>query len=347
MSVNYKVIDPEDFAESFNAKHAFALDVLVGLCEPRKSLPSKYFYDAPGSELFKKITQLPEYYLTNCEREILESQAGEIAGMVHGAPFNLVELGAGDGQKTKVLLKYLLDAQYEFRYVPIDISESAMEELVESLAEEFPGLEVRGLVSEYHNGLKWLNNRYEEKNFTLLLGSSVGNFAPPEARQFLRNVWSSLDEGDNLLVGFDLKKDIELLLWAYNDREGITREFNLNILRRINRELGGDFNVDNFRHFGTYDVFSGAMESYLVSLEAQSVFIEEIGRSFSFQPWEPIHTEYSYKYLQEDIEDLAAKTGFVVEKQLYDSRHYFCDSIWRVVKPGTKGAAEPWRGQGL
>lgn len=335
MSASYKIIDHEDFADSFSEIHAFALDVLVGLCEPRKSLPSKYFYDDTGSELFAAITELPEYYLTGCEREILETKGDAIAEFVQDEPFNLVELGAGDGRKTKVLLNYFLDAGCRFRYVPIDISEAAMSGLVTSLRTEFPNLEVRGLVSDYHSGLKWLNNRYKEKTFAMLLGSSVGNFAPAEARKFLRNVWSALDEGDNMLVGFDLKKDIELLLWAYNDRQGVTREFNFNILRRINRELGGQFDVENFRHYGTYDVLSGAMESYLVSLVHQSVFIDAIGRSFDFAPWEPIHTEYSYKYLIEDIENLAGQTGFVVERHLFDARRYFADSIWRVHKPGS------------
>lgn len=336
MSASYKIIDHKDFADSFSETHAFALDVLVGLCEQRKSLPSKYLYDAKGSALFQSITELPEYYLTGCERNILETRCNEIAEFVEGQPFNLVELGAGDGRKMKILLKYFLDAGLQFRYVPIDISESAMDGLVETLRTEFPNLEVRGLVSDYHNGLKWLNNRYSEKTFAMLLGSNLGNFAPAGARKFLRNVWSALDEGDNLLVGFDLKKDIELLLWAYNDRQGVTREFNLNILSRINRELGGQFEIENFRHFGTYDVFSGAMESYLVSLAHQSVPIKEIGRSFTFESWEPIHTEYSYKYHIEDIENLAGQTGFVVERHLFDSKRYFADSIWRVHKPGSE-----------
>jgi uncharacterized SAM-dependent methyltransferase len=135
-----------------------------------------------------------------------------------------------------------------------------------------------------------------------------------------------------MLIGFDLKKDIDLLLRAYNDTGGVTRAFNLNLLTRINRELGGDFDVSKFRHFGTYDVFSGAMESYLVSMEEQSVFVRQIGRSFAFEAWEPIHTEYSYKYLISDIEKLATETGFQVLEHLFDSKRYFADSLWRVHK---------------
>lgn len=335
MAAQYKIIDSTDYADSFSELHAFAVDVLVGLCEPRKALPSKYLYDARGSELFQKITELPEYYLTNCELDIIQNQPDKITACVKDKPFNLVELGAGDGRKTAVLLQYILDQKYDVRYVPIDISEAAMDGLVATMEKQFPSLDVQGLVSEYYNGLKWLNNRHSRRNFTMILGSSLGNFTPAEARVFLRNVWSTLNPDDYLLIGFDLKKDIELFLSAYNDSQGVTREFNLNVLKRINRELGGHFNVDNFRHFGTYDVFSGAMESYLVSLERQSVLIEEIGRSFGFKPWEPIHTEYSYKYLTSDIETLAAQTGFVVESVLYDSKRYFADAIWRVHKPGS------------
>ena len=138
------------------------------------------------------------------------------------------------------------------------------------------------------------------------------------------------------MIGFDLKKDIETLLWAYNDSSGVTAEFNLNLLKRINRELGGTFDVKKFRHYGTYNVFSGAMESYLVSLERQEVFIGMIGRAFEFNEWEPIHTEYSYKYLISDIMKLAEETGFTVERMLYDQEKYFTDSIWRVVKPGAE-----------
>lgn len=330
----YKIIESADYADSFSERHEFAVDVLVGLCEPRKSLPSRYLYDERGSELFTQITKLPEYYVTGCEFDIFHNQTAAIFEPIEGEPFNLVELGAGDGQKTVVLLEYLLSHDFEFRYVPIDISEAYMKDLVERLAKQFPALDVYGLVSEYYNGLKWLNNRHTRRNYVMFLGSSLGNFTPSESRVFLRNVWSALSDNDLMLTGFDLKKDIELLLAAYNDSQGVTREFNLNILDRINRELGGQFDRENFRHFGTYDVFSGAMESYLVSLVQQSVLIEEIGRSFDFKPWEPIHTEYSYKYLTSDIERVASETGFVLDVMLYDSKKYFADAIMRVHKPG-------------
>ncbi len=207
-----------------------------------------------------------------------------------------------------------------------------MKTLTNALNEKFPPLKTSGIVAEYFNGLKWLSNITQRRNLVLFLGSNLGNFNKARARVFLRNLWNTLNEGDYVVIGFDIKKDIELMLKAYNDSQGITAEFNLNLLRRINRELGGDFHVGKFRHYSGYDVFSGAMESYLVSLEKQSVFIKEIGQAFSFEAWEPIHTEYSYKFLETDIEELAASTGFQIEKQLFDSRQWFVDSVWRVEK---------------
>jgi L-histidine Nalpha-methyltransferase len=331
----YKILTEKDYADSFKEEDAFALDVLVGLSGPRKSLPSKYFYDARGSELFDEITRLPEYYPTTCELEIIERYHDVITRYIDYDTFNLVELGAGFSQKTLTLLRHFVDLRLDFQFVPIDISQSAMHGLTGSIRSSIPDLEVNGLVTDYFNGLKWLNNRYRRRNLVLFLGSSIGNFTHAEACIFMRNVWNCLNHDDVVLIGFDLKKDIELLLRAYNDAKGVTREFNLNLLRRINRELGGNFEESKFRHFGTYDVLSGGMESYLVSLERQSVFIEKIGRSFSFEPWEPIHTEYSYKYLVSDIEQLAAETGFEIYEHLFDARRYFTDSIWRVYKPGS------------
>lgn len=336
MPPTYKILRENDFADSFNETDAFALDVLVGLSSPKKKLSSKYFYDKRGSELFNRITELPEYYPTDCELEIIQKNSGTIARYIdYDQPFNLVELGAGFSKKTTALLDHFIGQRLDFQYVPIDISIGAMHSLIASLTGRFPNLEANGLVTDYFNGLKWLNNRFRRKNLVLFLGSSIGNFTHAENCVLLRNVWNCLSHDDVLLVGFDLKKDIDMLLRAYNDSEGVTREFNLNLLHRINRELGGNFDVSKWRHFGTYDVFSGGMESYLVSLEKQSVFVEKIGRWFEFEAWEPIHTEYSYKYLVSDIEQLAGETGFEIYEHLFDSHRYFVDSIWRVYKPGS------------
>ena len=336
MPPTYKILHETDYADSFNETDAFALDVLVGLSSPKKKLSSKYFYDERGSELFNNISELPEYYLTGCELEIIQQNSGSITRYVdYDQPFNLVELGAGFSKKTTALLDHFIQQNLDFQYVPIDISEGAMHSLVGALRIQFPRLEANGLVTDYFNGLKWLNNRSQRKNLVLFMGSSIGNFTHAENCILLRNLWNCLNHDDVLLIGFDLKKDIDMLLRAYNDSQGVTKEFNLNLLHRINRELGGNFDISRWRHFGTYDVFSGGMESYLVSLEKQSVFIEKIGRWFEFEAWEPVHTEYSYKYLVSEIEQLAGETGFEIYEHLFDSRHYFVDSLWRVYKPGS------------
>jgi dimethylhistidine N-methyltransferase len=332
-----KIVSAADFARNFGAREAFALDVLVGLSETRKRLPSQYMYDAEGSQLFEQITQLEEYYPTRCELDILRRHADRFTQLADNQPFNLIEFGAGSALKASCLIEAFRKHQLDFQYVPIDISQSALEQLAEDMIGRFPDLDLMALISDYSTGIKWLNNRYRRRNIAIFLGSSIGNFSHAEARIFLRSMWNGLNNGDNLIIGFDLKKDIELLLKAYNDPKGVTAEFNYNILRRINRELGGEFDIESFRHIGTYDVFSGAMESYLVSLKAQEVFIHAIGRSFSFRPWEPIHVEYSYKYLESDIETLAAETGFEVIEHIYDSNRWFIDSFWRVRKNDTDG----------
>jgi uncharacterized SAM-dependent methyltransferase len=191
---------------------------------------------------------------------------------------------------------------------------------------------VEGVVADYADGLLWHSRRRDRRNMVLLLGSNIGNFHRSEARAFLRRLWSYLAPDDLLLIGFDLKKDIDRMLLAYNDRQGVTAAFNLNLLSRINRELNGEFELQRFRHFATYNVFSGAMESYLVSLQEQTVRVEDLHQQFHFRPYEPIHTEYSYKFLVSDIESLAEDTGFSIEAQLFDERQWFVDSVWRVVK---------------
>jgi dimethylhistidine N-methyltransferase len=332
MQPTVRVINSREIADSFGDRESFALDVLVGLSESRKSIPSKYLYDSEGSRLFDEITSLPEYYLTESEKETLSRNLDSISRYISGQKFNLVEFGAGDGSKAGILIDGFIDRGLEFRYVPIDISHAAMSGLAESLHTKYPSLELSGLVSEYFTGIKYLNNNSQRRNLVLFLGSNIGNFSHAQARFFLRNLWNGLNDGDYLLIGFDLKKDIEMLLWAYNDRQGVTAKFNLNVLKRINRELGGQFDISKFRHFGTYDVFSGAMESYLVSLDEQRVPIDAIGRDFHFYPWEPIHTEYSYKYLVSDIDILARETGFVVKEHMTCPRGFFVDSIWQVTK---------------
>ena len=331
MTDSYRVLTEADLADLRSDERDFAYEVLVGLSERPKRLPSRFFYDDAGSDLFRQIMALPEYYLTAVETEILEEGASRLVSKLPDGEIRVVDLGAGDGVKTAIILRALRAAGARFRYVPIDISEGAMRQLLSAMATSVDGVPIDGIVSEYTDGLHWLASTANEgHNLVLFLGSNIGNFDRPRARAFLRRLWTALGDGDRVLIGFDLKKDIDILLAAYNDPAGVTAAFNLNLLTRINRELGGDFSLDKFRHFGTYDVFSGAMKSYLVSRAAQQVRIDALATAFDFEPWEPVHTEYSYKYLRSDIRSLAASTGFEIELELSDSRDWFVDSLWRV-----------------
>jgi dimethylhistidine N-methyltransferase len=328
----HQVLDPASLDTPDAARETFAEDILVGLSERPKRISSKYFYNEEGSRIFQAISDLEEYYLTRTEAEILETRGAEIVASLNTKVLNLVDLGAGDGRKTVLLIDRMLSAGIDVRYVPIDISESAMAELVETMSARFPTLPISGLVAEYFDGVRWLGRNSDRHNLVLFLGSNIGNLARPRARAFLRRLWRALNADDHLLVGFDLKKDIEVLLAAYNDREGVTARFNLNLLTRMNRELDADFDLSKWRFYCTYSVFTGAMESYLLSLEPQTVHIGALQASFTFTAWEPIHTEYSYKYLDSDIAGLAAHGGFEDAARFYDEKRWFCDALWRVVK---------------
>lgn len=313
-------------------KEQFALDVLVGFSAEAKYLPCKYFYDTEGSRLFEQITDLEEYYLTGCEYEILWQAGPDIASLISAEPFEIVELGAGDGRKTRLLISAALEQGDDISYIPVDISESAISELVDSLRGTYPDLQTQGIVGEYVDSLRHLENTSPKRKLVLFLGSNIGNFDYENALAFLRTLWKHLNHGDLLLVGFDLKKDPEVLTRAYNDSKGLTRDFNLNILKRINAELGGNFDPARFIHHGLYNPVRGAMESYLISLESQTVTIDAIRKSFHFSPWESIHLEFSYKYLLADVRAMATATDFECIAEWTDKRHYFADALWRVRK---------------
>lgn len=332
MAQNIHCLEAETIRPPTSGKDAFALDILVGLSGRQKTIPSIYHYDEEGGRLFKRITELPEYYLTRCEADTLTRNKESIAGIMRGDRLNLIEFGPGDGSKTMILIEHLILNRINFQYVPIDICRPILDELALNYSRKYPDLNVDGLEADYFDGLKWLNSHSHNRNLVLFLGSNIGNFTSDEARRFMHHLWICLNDGDIVLIGFDLKKDVKLLLDAYGDSEGVTAEFNLNLLRRINRELGGEFDLSRFGFYRNYDVKSGAMESYLISLEEQVVYIKEIGRSFHFGQLEAIHTEYSYKYSEDDIESLAADTGYVIREHLYDTNRYFVDSIWEVKK---------------
>ncbi|MAF90313.1 MAG: L-histidine N(alpha)-methyltransferase [Bdellovibrionota bacterium] len=309
----------------------FALDVLMGLCSSPKTISPKYFYDDKGSELFQKITQHKDYYLTRTEFEILSNNKNELANLIEDDEIDVIELGAGDGHKSQIILNSLLEADKVVNYYPIDISEEAMKQLDRTISSH-KYLKIHGIVSEYMAGLRFLRNKSKNKQLVLFLGSNIGNFDKVHCQVFLRELWNNLDNNDLALIGFDLKKDVNVLTNAYNDAAGYTRDFNLNLLDRINKVLGADFDPSKFQHFGVYNPRLGAMESYLISKEEQEVYIKEIGRAFHFKSYEALHLEYSFKYIESDIRNLCDQTGFVIEKNFTDENSYFVDSLWRVDK---------------
>lgn len=309
---------------------SFLQDVIRGLSERPKRLDSKYFYDAEGDRLFQQIMEVPEYYPTGCEREILSQQGTDIIGTIRGlaGEFDLVELGAGDASKTGFLLRELLQQGMDFTYFPVDISANVIRSLDQSLPAQFPALRWIGLQGEYMNMLRQAGALSLRHKVVLFMGANIGNFHDHEALAFCREIREQLQPGDLFLVGFDLKKDPWTILAAYNDKQGVTRAFNLNLLRRINRELGADFHSDDFEHFPTYDPVTGSCKSYLVSKKAQSVHLG--GLTFEFQESEPVHMEISQKYGLEEIHSLALASGFSPVKSFFDSRGWFADSLWAV-----------------
>ncbi len=310
---------------------SFGEEVQKGLSSEPKYLSSKYFYNEKGDELFQEIMKMPEYYLTRSEYEVFTMHKETILNLFgkDGKPFQLIEFGAGDGLKTKVLLKHFLKRNASFKYHPIDISQNVLEELSADLGQNFPTLEVEPLNNEYFKALDTLDNTGEIRKAILFLGSNIGNFQYDQAVSFLSQLAEKLSTEDYLMVGFDLKKDPEAILNAYNDPHGITRAFNMNLLQRINDELGGNFNITNFKHWPIYDPLTGATKSYLVSTKEQQVCIESLQQSFTFKAWEAIDMEISQKYDLETIEALGADAGFKVVKQLYDCKHYFVNTIFR------------------
>jgi L-histidine Nalpha-methyltransferase len=313
--------------EMIEIETQFARDVRHGLSQEPKCLSSKYFYDEIGDAIFVQIMNMPEYYLTNCEFEILSEQNQAIieAFQLDDGFFSLVELGAGDGTKTIELLKALEGR--DFDYVPIDISSNALEQLEDRLNEELPWLKVRTRQGEYFKVLDSLPK--ENPKVVLFLGSNIGNFSDPLAAKFLHQLADQMLPDDSLLLGVDKKKPKEIVLPAYNDEKGLTRNFNLNLLARINRELGGDFRLENFTHFPEYDETNGVARSSLKSTVQQEVFVELLDQSFKFAKDELIHTEISKKYDLESLGQLYTGSGLHLDQVFTDERNYFYNLLLR------------------
>jgi dimethylhistidine N-methyltransferase len=306
----------------------FFKNVIEGLSSQPKYLQSKYFYDQAGDGLFQEIMRCPEYYPSNCELEIFIEQHAELATamMCDRNDFDLVELGAGDAVKTNYLLKFLVKQGIGFIYKPIDISENIINYLNSTLPFELPGIRIEGLNGDYLDMLKRAGVDSQKRKVVLFLGSSIGNMNMLEAVKFCAEIREALSAGDMMLIGMDLRKDPKTILAAYNDKCGITKQFNLNLLTRINNELGADFDVRQFDHFPTYDPLTGACKSFLVSLKAQTV---QIGAyAISFKKDEIIDMEISQKYTLEDTRALAKASGFVPIADFYDSKSWFLDTLW-------------------
>lgn len=307
----------------------FTGDVAKGLSQTPKKLSSRYFYDGIGSTLFQKIMDLPEYYLTCCEYEVLtENKASIAAHVAKQGFFHLLDLGAGDAMKTKLLLKELQERQSAFDYVPVDISEDAMQQLSSNLEKEMPGVKYQAVVGEYFHSLEWLQHNKLNRKVILFLGSNIGNFEHEESLDFLRKMRAHLKPGDSLLMGVDLRKNPDTILNAYNDTAGVTAAFNLNLLHRINRELGGGFDVDQFCHYPLYNPQEGVMRSYLISKKEQDVYIRAVGKSFHFDAWEAIHTENSHKYTLHQIAGMGEECGFTMETVFQDRKGCFANILF-------------------
>ncbi|WP_239020967.1 L-histidine N(alpha)-methyltransferase [Pontibacter arcticus] len=310
---------------------AFAKDVLEGLSRTNKKLSSRYFYDKEGSRLFQKIMHLSEYYPTRCEHEVLTGNKQDIISKFAGDSFfHLIDLGAGDALKTKILLRELDKQKKQFDYVPVDISGDAMHQLNENLQQELPNIEVQAVVGEYFKALEWLHENKAERKVVLFLGSNIGNFEDDESIDFLKKIRSYLNTGDKLFMGVDLRKSPDVILPAYNDASGVTAAFNLNLLQRINQELGANFDLTAFQHSPIYHPQKGVMKSYLVSTKAQEVHIKALNKTFSFDAWEAIHTENSHKYSLKQVEELGLTCGFTVEAVFQDEASQFADVLFTV-----------------
>lgn len=313
-------------------KTQFAQDVFLGLTSYPKRISSKYLYDDKGDELFQQIMELPEYYLTGKEFQILTRHREEIGNAFASSEgFDLIELGAGDGKKTKVLLRHFEQKSYNFKYLPVDISHNVLEQLSESLQEEIPGLDVEPQQGTYMQVLNNLADFKERKKVILFLGSNIGNLSQQEAVGFLSKIRKAMSDSDMFFMGVDLKKDPQVILDAYNDKAGVTEAFNKNLLVRMNRELEADFDPEAFMHWPLYEPETGVAKSFLVSKKEQTVQINSLNLEVNFQKWETIHTEISQKYDDTSIAWLAEEAGLKIAGSWADKENSFKNYLFKVL----------------
>lgn len=322
-------LNPDSQVENHHID-GFRSDVLEGLKSKPKKLSSKYFYNKKGDYLFQKIMAMPEYYLTKSELDIFKNKTADLADLItpDNQSFDLIELGAGDAMKSTFLLKYLVEKGTDFTYMPIDISGNILSILNEKLSHEIPSLKIIPLEGEYFEMLQEAASLSSRRKVILFLGSNIGNMSLEEAEIFCKDLKRNLASEDVVLIGFDLKKNPHTILNAYNDKQGFTAAFNLNLLTRINTELNADFDLEQFQHYQTYDPISGACKSYLVSLKDQNVSIGN--ETIPFKENELIDMEISQKFSPEKIQELSEKSGFKMIGEIKDSKKWFVDTVWQV-----------------
>ena len=303
------------------SQKTFAQELSHSIRQKQKSINPKFFYDQKGSQLFEKICVLPEYYLTRTEISILKQIDGKLQSYLDGN-FRLVELGSGSSQKTRLLIDMLTRLQKHVEYFPIDISK-ILKTSSAALQSDYKKLHITGIIDNYENGLEFVKNYDDMKNLIVFLGSSFGNFDPENGIRFLQKINSSMKKDDLFLVGLDLVKDKNVLRQAYNDSQGITAQFNLNVLSRINSELGGNFDTSKFAHHAVYNENQNKVEIYLRSLAKQTVEIPSADLILEIDDGELIHTENSYKYTISQIKQMFTITGYQIQAMWNDDNRYY------------------------
>lgn len=311
-----------------NNEQTLSLHVLQGLSAPQKALSSAWFYDDEGSRIFQRIMTLPEYYLTRVEHAVLRERADDLVQWIadDNRAVDLIELGSGDGEKTLTLCQSLHERGLDCTYRPMDVSAHALAELSQRFQRYLPRMALEPMLADYFE--HWPSTSPQRRQVAMLLGSNLGNLTEGHAVALLQRVRARLRKNDVLLLGLDMVKDPHAIRAAYDDAQGVTAEFNMNLLRRLNRELGMNFDLNQFRHFANYCPLTGVARSFLVSVIDQVVSSRVLQCDFSFRAGETIFTEQSQKYTPESISHLARSSGFHCTSLITDPNHWYSLAVW-------------------
>tara|TARA_R110002072_G_scaffold172324_1_gene326331 strand:- start:12039 stop:13013 length:975 start_codon:yes stop_codon:yes gene_type:complete len=309
--------------------NTFKSEVLEGLQQKPKKLSSKYFYDAKGDSLFQEIMQLDEYYLPKSELSIIKNHKNLLAKHLktYGDSIEILELGAGDGTKTAKLLEGFVNHNFEIKFIPFDISPNVLKINKNTLSKQYPKIAITPISGNYFKTYLEVV-REKQQRLVLFLGSNLGNYTIEVAKDFINYLKSGMEKNDHLIIAFDMVKHPRKILKAYDDTKGVTKQFNLNILKRINRELGADFNLNNFDHYPYYNPVTGVTYSYIISLKNQTVTFES-GEKFIFEKFEPIHTEISKKFFKQEIVEMSQKSELTIENWFYDEEETYCFVLFK------------------